>query len=235
MNYHIAREGQQLGIFSDIEVQAKLRTGELQISDLCWTEGMANWQTLSSVGLGAFSPPPVQAPIYGQPAPAFNPYTPPSSPVMVAGGYRTTGSSTLASLGQRLLANILNVAVVVALCIPLGVGAALTDKQESAVIGGLVCAAAGIALFGLLAYNIYLLAVRGQSLGKKWVGIKIVNFDTQGDAGFVKAVLLRGIVNGLISSFIPFYGLVDICFIFREDRRCIHDLIAGTTVVQVES
>ena len=36
---------------------------------------------------------------------------------------------------------------------------------------------------------------------------------------------------------IPFAGgifsLIDCLFIFREDRRCIHDLIAGTKVVDV--
>ena len=29
----------------------------------------------------------------------------------------------------------------------------------------------------------------------------------------------------------PLFSLVNVCFIFREDRRCIHDLIAGTQVV----
>ena len=28
------------------------------------------------------------------------------------------------------------------------------------------------------------------------------------------------------------FSIVDICFIFRDDRRCIHDLIAGTQVVK---
>jgi uncharacterized RDD family membrane protein YckC len=47
----------------------------------------------------------------------------------------------------------------------------------------------------------------------------------------VTNVLLRGVVNGLL-SIIPLYGLVDALFIFREDKRCLHDLIAGTIVVR---
>jgi len=45
-------------------------------------------------------------------------------------------------------------------------------------------------------------------------------------------VLLRSWVNGLIGLVVPFYGLVDILFIFGSERRCLHDLIAGTVVVK---
>ena len=65
----------------------------------------------------------------------------------------------------------------------------------------------------------------------KAVDIKIVKYDTGKNGGFVTNVLLRAIVNGII-GIIPFYGLVDILFIFGEERRCIHDLIAGTRVVE---
>jgi hypothetical protein len=41
-------------------------------------------------------------------------------------------------------------------------------------------------------------------------------------------------VNGLI-ALIPFYGLVDILFIFRGDRRCIHDWMARTKVVPADA
>jgi len=41
-------------------------------------------------------------------------------------------------------------------------------------------------------------------------------------------------VNGLL-GLIPLYGLVDILFIFRSDRRCIHDMIAGTQIVEAET
>ena len=57
-----------------------------------------------------------------------------------------------------------------------------------------------------------------------------MKINTGENGGFVRNVLLRLIANGMIGS-IPFYGLVDILFIFRSDRRCIHDLIARTQVV----
>ena len=58
-----------------------------------------------------------------------------------------------------------------------------------------------------------------------------VGNDSEANGGFVSNVLLRVIVNTVL-SLIPFYTLVDILLIFREDRRCIHDMIAGTKVVQ---
>lgn len=95
--------------------------------------------------------------------------------------------------------------------------------------------AAGLGLLFLLGVQIYFLTTRGQTLGKMMLGIKIVNFDDEQNPGFVKAFLLRLFVNGLIGA-VPFLGLAytlaDILFIFRDDRRCIHDLLAGTKVVK---
>ena len=87
-----------------------------------------------------------------------------------------------------------------------------------------------ILLLAVLTVQAVLLTRDGQSLGKKALNIRIVVYHTGENGGFVPNVLLRGLVNGLL-GFIPFYGPVDIMFIFRNDRRCIHDLIAGTVVV----
>ncbi|SKA95090.1 RDD family protein [Prosthecobacter debontii] len=84
----------------------------------------------------------------------------------------------------------------------------------------------------LMIYTIYLLSVKGQTLGKKMLGIRIVNNLDDSNAGFVRAFLLRGIVNAIPGAIIPFYGLIDVCFIFGAERRCIHDFIAGTRVIQ---
>jgi len=89
----------------------------------------------------------------------------------------------------------------------------------------------GLAFVTLLIFDMVLLTKDGQTLGKKLLGIRIVQSDTGENGGFFPNVLLRLIFSGLL-SIIPFYGLVDILFIFRGDRRCIHDMIAGTQVVE---
>ena len=74
-----------------------------------------------------------------------------------------------------------------------------------------------------------------QTIGKKYLKIKIVKNDGE-KAGFFVNVVLREWVMALIGIFPAIGGIiqiVDILFIFRDDRKCIHDLIAGTVVISV--
>jgi len=94
----------------------------------------------------------------------------------------------------------------------------------------------GMAAFGFvmfLALQGWPLAQYGQTWGKRWFGIRIV--DLQGrKPEFLRLVLLRygvGQLVGLIPCLGLIYGLTDALFIFRDDRRCVHDLLAGTRVV----
>ena len=141
---------------------------------------------------------------------------------------------------QRLAASLLDGLVSLPAVIPLVLAMApLEDSDVAPVLTGSQWTWLAVAVLWLLAVmviNLVLLTKRGQTLGKKWMGIRIARIEDDGNPGFVKAVLLRGFVNGLISSIPllgPVYSLVDICFIFRGDRRCIHDHIAGTRVVKV--
>lgn len=93
-------------------------------------------------------------------------------------------------------------------------------------------------IMGIIGVNILqaiLLSIRGQSLGKLAAGIRIVDCVEESNPGFVRSVLWRSWLTGLIGLF-PCLGnlfsLVDIGFIFSPDRRCIHDLFADTKVVQ---
>ena len=238
MNYHVARNGQQLGTLSTTDISLKLSTGELSPQDLAWTEGMANWQPISSIsGLsssGGSTPssgyvnPYASAPVNPYSSGPVNPYAAPRAEV-----YVQKNRAELASLGQRLGAHLLNILTLMPVAVLVGIGVALEDSNSSepGTASMLTMALGGFYMLGLIIYNLIRLSTHGQTLGKQWVGIKIVSFEDNSNAGFVKAVLLRMFVNTLISAFVPFYGLVDTCFVFREDRRCIHDLLASTHVV----
>lgn len=116
---------------------------------------------------------------------------------------------------------------------------------------------ATLGLLGL--YTIVLLSTRGQTIGKRMLGIKIVRTDGA-PAGFVRAVLLRiGVlvaVGAAISlaidgpeafaagndtkfpepttaDYIAFaISIGGVLLIFGAARRCLHDYIAGTIVVK---
>lgn len=126
----------------------------------------------------------------------------------------------LASRTDRLIATLID-------GIPFLVFALITRAASSAALSLIVM----LAMIGYLVYQCVLLTKSGQTIGKKYKQIKIVKVDTGENGGFVTNVLLRGFLNGLISV-IPLYGLIDILFIFRDDRRCVHDMIASTRVVK---
>lgn len=237
--YHIARDGTQLGTFADTEVVAGLSTGRFLPEDLVWTEGMTDWQPVRA----RFQVPAIggtASPVLVGSGP-YNPYAAPVANVMPA---TTASNLQLASLGKRFGAFMLDgLAATVLMGIPYGVmmvelegnrysGAGNVNLSPTAmwalgfmVAGGLI----------LMVVNLVMLTTRGQSIGKRMLGIRIVTHPDGQKPGFVKAVLLRGFVNGIIGAIPcigPIYSLVDICFIFQQDRRCIHDQIASTQVVE---
>ncbi len=79
----------------------------------------------------------------------------------------------------------------------------------------------------------YLLATRGQTVGKSLLKIRIVRSDGS-PASFGRIIGLRYLTTSALAS-IPvigsIYGLVDVLLIFRASRRCLHDQIADTIVV----
>ena len=92
---------------------------------------------------------------------------------------------------------------------------------------------AGFALYSLL--NGYLLATRGQTIGKRLCGIRIERTDGR-SAGLWRILLLRMSPVALLSALpIPYlanaFAFVDFLLIFRPSHKCLHDQIADTVVV----
>lgn len=102
--------------------------------------------------------------------------------------------------------------------------------------GGQYLLQLGIVAIGFLAFLLiqgYPLSRYGQTWAKRWLRIRIV--DEHGrKPEFVRMVLLRyGVQQAavLVPCLGALFGLADPLCIFRDDRRCLHDMIAGTRVV----
>jgi uncharacterized RDD family membrane protein YckC len=91
-----------------------------------------------------------------------------------------------------------------------------------------------VGIVTLLVLQGYLLHQSGQTIGKRIVGTRIVAVDDNRILPLWKIFVLRYLTTSIAGQ-IPviggFYGLIDALFVFRADKRCLHDLIAGTKVV----
>lgn len=88
-----------------------------------------------------------------------------------------------------------------------------------------------------LLVNGYLLATRGQTVGKVLLKTKIVS-DSGEQLPLSHLVLRRYVPIWAVTS-LPWigglFGLANALAIFRENRKCIHDDIAGTKVIKLPS
>jgi len=171
-----------------------------------------------------------------------NPFLPPRAELDA--GPVVEGELELASRGSRLGAVMLNSLLGLPWIIVIAVAAVVSSRgskdfgsagQEPGLGFIIAMALGGLYALGLMIFQAYLLSTTGQTLGKRWLKIRVVNLDGS-NPGFVGAVLKREIVNGIPSA-IPYvggiYSLVDQLMIFGQEQRCLHDLIAGTRVVKV--
>ncbi len=229
----LGADGKEYGPVPADKIKAWIAGGRANLQTKARRDGDTEWKTLGDFAeFGGAS---------AGAAPSFTP--PPVTPSLAPGSAAdavASGGTELAGRWQRLGAAILDGIIGFAFALPGGLmlflGGVMAKSGHSAnpalLIPSFVVLAIGI--LALVIIQLYLLVTRGQTIGKKLLGIKIVTYPDEANPGFVKVWLLRSFVNGLIGA-IPMvgglYSLVDVLFIFREDKRCIHDLIAGTQVV----
>lgn len=225
--FHVARNGVALGEMTTDQILALVKSGGLSVDDLAWNEGMPEWQPLRVIP--AFS-----SGFESRMAPPALPKA--NAPFEVnAGAPSDVVTPPLASRAARFFGNLFDAIVFVACALgPLIlIDGADNFMNEDAEISDFAAMTTFITFVGVLVLQIVLLSTRAQSVGKILVGTRIHDRETMRQAGFVQAVLLRYVV-GRCPSFIPYLGqvywFVDACLIFRADRRCLHDLIAGTIV-----
>jgi uncharacterized RDD family membrane protein YckC len=165
-----------------------------------------------------------------------NPYAPPTGDV-VAPAAPALSEQRLASRGKRLGAAIIDTIVVVVLGTVLSRSyCAIASVQQSVDLARLGILVAWVPQW-------FLIASRGQTIGKMLLKTKIVVVDGSA-AGFFHGVVLRSwpvlFLSSVPAMLMPnvqmlssLIMMIDPLFIFRTDHRCVHDRIAGTYVVDV--
>ncbi len=143
----------------------------------------------------------------------------------------------LAGRGERLGAALIDAVAILVVTLPV---AWLTGSFDGVMEGkqpgiGLQVLNFVIGVATFLAINGYLLKTYGQTIGKRLLKLAIVDLEGRQPDWIPMIAKRYGVL--WVASAIPFVGglasLIDSLFIFRADRRCIHDLIAETRVVKL--
>ncbi|HET9329642.1 MAG TPA: RDD family protein [Steroidobacteraceae bacterium] len=143
----------------------------------------------------------------------------------------------LAARGRRLAAVLVDAMLAVPLALVAfsytGTLEAIMNHQPVSLEQELLLTAFGWASF--IALHSYTLVKGGQTIGKYLLGVRIADLDG-GVPPLWRIAVLRYLPLHVVSFFGSLGGLVlavDDLMIFRDDRRCLHDLICGTRVLRV--
>lgn len=164
----------------------------------------------------------------------LDPYRAPQS--QLAPRQRSRGRRDLAGRGERLIAALLDSLLFAPALLGFAMGDALEflvdpDQLEINPSGLLGLSLTFFWSVGVLVLQSYLLYTNGWTLGKRLLGIRIVHVEG-GEASFFSLIVLRTLLPMLMGFCCGLLQLIDVLMIFGDERRCLHDLIAGTIVVK---
>ena len=160
-----------------------------------------------------------------------NVYAPPESELEVP-----LDGPPLASRWARLGGAIIDGLIGMAIAFPVMFMTGFWDRAMAQTVSVLETVLLGV--FGFVMFAVlhgYFLAKHGQTIGKKLVGTRIVSSDSDRILPLWKVLFVRYLPISVVANIPPIGGLlviIDDLFIFRKDKRCVHDLIAGSKVIK---
>lgn len=168
--------------------------------------------------------------------PSDNPYQPPNANII---SDQPQLPYERAGRGTKLLAALIDAFIGIVCSLPLWL---LVDDFRNIFSGqqpSIMTLALGM-VYGLVWFILvhgYYLNKYGQTVGKRILGVYIAKHDSTHKAD-IKDILIKRVLPVTVAALIPvvgnFLSLIDALFIFRADRRCIHDHIASTHVLKMK-
>jgi len=161
-----------------------------------------------------------------------NPYAAPQA--SISQPTDMTGEQPLASRWVRLAGAIIDgvILMVIIFALAFALAPLIGAPQAPGFFSNLVWTVVGIGLYAAINYKFLLV---GQTIGKRVMQTRMV--DLNGNILPVPELVAKRVVPIWLLGALPFIGglvgLVNALLVFRADRRCGHDLIANTKVVQI--
>ncbi|EPZ7214667.1 RDD family protein [Acinetobacter baumannii] len=251
MQIYLARNNQQAGPYTLEQLNQMLASHQVLLTDLAWHEGMTEWKALGELTQGKLVYQPTGYSAFS--ANTNTPYNETIQHIRVE-----TKTHELASISSRALAKIIDLL----LWLPIAAIPSfffneaqykqlfeLQKQMQSAEVASTKAAELQQQLFTLipieawhtmLLYVVIMLAIQaflltkfGQSIGKKIVGIRIVDAETNGKVNLTRIFLLRSVVFIILNLlFMPISTIIDYAFALGQKRQALHDKIARTKVIK---
>lgn len=212
MNYHVARNEVALGQMSEEDITSRMHRGELSPEDLCWAEGMAEWQPLGT----KFRPV-----VTHEPA-AINPYAPPAANVIVS--RQTPGLGEQPGFWMRVGAHIIDAILMNIIAAGFGFVLGLTMVAMQVKDTDMIEFAGGVIglVVSWLYYALMESSAKQATLGKMALGIMVTDLNG-GRISFGRAT---GRYFGQIVSALTLCIGFMMCG-WTERKQCLHDMMAG--------
>lgn len=249
MQIYLARNNQQAGPYSLDQLNAMLASGEVQLTDLMWHEGMENWQQVGQMTRQQL----FYSPTSGQKPTSVNLKKPTEShqPSWIrkrqATEYHEFDISQaqkqldLATIPSRILAQFINFGLFILAVMPIYIhiynspklmqfvemmkSNQLNNQQMIEILSSIpshIIILNDLLVLGLLISQLLLLVRRGQSIGKMIMGIRILDINSNAIPTITNLILLRTILPMVIFSFKflgQFFLALDVITMILDKKR----------------
>ncbi|SDI78328.1 Uncharacterized membrane protein YckC, RDD family [Frankineae bacterium MT45] len=192
-----------------------------------------------------------QAPVYGAPSPGYSGYAPVAQAGAAMVDLPNVGPVKVATIGQRFLARLVDgviYAVVFIILLALGVGSITStthrvcdtdgycyNTTSASGFGGFLLAMAIFFLFAFL-YEWLFIGLKGQTLGKMALGVKVLRQDN-GDVPGLGKGFLRQFILGVSSAICWLLGILMYVSVFFDNtgrNQTWYDKAATTQVISLK-
>lgn len=257
MQIYLARNNQQAGPYTVEQVNQMLATGQVLLDDLAWHEGMPEWKKLGELTGGEL--------FYllpgAEPLATVTPVNPNKSWADHAKQPSIAQNADLAPIEKRFIAKAIDIILI---WLPLSIilmsslspaqiaqlekmqgGSVVPSAQQQEQVTALLTSlpeqtfiALGIYMLGYYLLQAFLLKKSGQTIGKKALGIRIVDEQTGQKTTLVRSFIIRSLAFIVLANLFSMIGanglimyIIDYAFVFSQRRQTLHDRLARTIVV----